>query len=201
MNNTEIFLKSDNKPSYFEKNGIITLNFTETQHGGVIKDNIVRLDLSENTPFKLSGGNEVKFSEDSTEYFNRIANKITSTLTGGSIDINNFIGKAKASADDNSDFLTSDTINEINMTGGGDSKFNLSSFKRHLARVSNDKDDFPSDEDEDDDDDLFNESDDEDDDDLLNESEEDEILQEIQKTGDRLASSLSSTSDNIPKMG
>lgn len=189
-----IFLRPDNKASYTEKNGVINLNLTESlainltggtykmdnypakdKHmvGGVMNDNLIHLEFSEDTPLALKGG---KNKEDSTEYFDRIASKITSKLSGGSKSQlkGGFMGSANVT--DTDDFLTSETINNLNLVGGKQGKsetFNFNAFKTHLARATAKTDDFGIDEDdEDDEDDLFGDTDDEDKDE--DEDDEDE---------------------------
>lgn len=176
-----IFLKPDSKASYTNNNGVINLNLTESlalnmnggKRGGFMNDNLIHLEFSEDTPLALNGGGK----EDSTEFFDRIANKITSKLTGG------FIGNVNVK--DTDDFLTSETINNINLVGGNKSEtFNFSSFKKHLARASAQKDDDfeenEEDDDEEDDDELFKDSDDEED-----EEDDDDIVAAMEKSADR----------------
>jgi hypothetical protein len=193
MSINEIFLKSDSKPSYTERNGLIHLNLTESvghMKGGSVQDNIIHLNLSENTPQALKGGSAKK--EDSTEYFNRLASKIVSKATGG------FSANVVTKTDDT--FLSSETINEIKMVGGAKSTktFNFMDFKEHLKRSvasklekDDDEDDFDIDDDEDDDDELFGDTDDDDDtdeetDELDDENEEEEEIKAMRKSDERV---------------
>lgn len=193
MNDNEIFLRPKLNASKKDNNELIHLDLTESVSynlinlkGGVVQDNLIHLEFSEDTPLKLNlkGGNH---TSDSTEYFNRIAKKITSNLSGGNIN-NKFIGNAMTTKE-NDDFLSSETINEINMVGGKhtENTFNFSSFKKHLQGDSRAKsntkspDEFESsDDDDDDDDELFKDSDDEEDE----EEEEDEIIKEINESSE-----------------
>ena len=215
--NNGIFLRPDSKAYYTNKNGKVNLNLSESvnintnergQRGGKMNDNLIHLEFSEDASVSLKGGN--KNIEDSTEYFERIANKITSKLVGGCLPAQDkaikvpakggFMGVSGVKNSD--DFLTSESINNINLVGGSHKPetFNFSSFKRHLARASsnysnNDDSSLSAssdkrqlaralvsdddDDDEDDDDKLFDSTDDDDDDD------DDEIIQAMTKSATR----------------
>lgn len=170
MSATDIFIKS--KKNLFEDiNNVININFSESmKQGGAYSDNIINISFSTEKEKEKAG------SSDTTEYFNRLAKKITDKVGGFKVNTN----------DDSSDiFLSSETINEIQNGGAKKNKplsFNFDKLKTHLKTVldANDSDELSggsetSDEDDEDDELL-----------LDDDSDEDNIFKSEDKTDDEI---------------
>lgn len=208
MSSNDIFLKSDTKPMYTDINNVIKINFTESsQAGGNYSDNLIHISFSDSQVAPIqSGGNE-----DTSEYFNKIANKIMNKM--GSNQAGGFSINTPTSVSDSEIFLSSETINQINVQAGGgrtqlsknkqSKTFNFSSLKKHLLNMDlvggsdsesdqknkNNKkydsedndDDLELFEDSDDDDDIFEDSDDDDEDEFDEDNSEDKITRDMDK--------------------
>ena len=200
MNSNDIFMRST-KPIVEYNGSVVNVNLSETeqnkklQKGGAYSDNFVYIALSTEPgnkppkhgkmPVYQTGG----ATSDTSEYFNRLANKIVnnvSTQKGG------FNVKTTPSTNDSEFFLSSETINDINAVkvdqfGGAKKKtFDFDSLKQHIRKaveLSGGSDD-DKDEDDDSEDKLFEDSDDEDEDEE-DEDSDDEIIKEMHKSSEQ----------------
>ncbi len=194
MSSNDIFMKSEVKPLFTDINNVIKINFSESaQAGGNYTDSIIHLSFTDSKLAPIQAGG----ADDTSEYFNRIASKIMNKMGSQS---GGFSVNTQSNASDSDIFLSSETINQIDVQEGGATQkqkktFNFNALKKHLLNVDleggseekkNKHDDDDDDElelfDDDEDDDIFEDSDDEDDEDENDEDSDDKIIKEMEHT-------------------
>ena len=210
MNPNDIFMRTT-KP-FVEQNGnVVNINLSETeqnkkQKGGAYSDNYVYIALSTESANKPPRHNKLSVHQnggkhdqkheqkhdqnavsDTSEYFNRLANKIVNDVSqkGG------FNVKTTPASSDSEFFLSSETIRDINsgntnsnQFGGAKKKtFDFDSLKNHIRKaveLSGGSSDDDEDDDEDSEDKLFEGDDSEDE----PEESDDEIIKAMNKASE-----------------